>query len=190
MQAIDQGHVQNHMSCLVESIAKRKSLKDDDLHGSMRDVTDVVDISRTRCRANTSPTLLLSNDCGVISRPLQRKRSKQRHSKQAALQNTILEHMLQQGDVDGNGLTKAVTTGALHLALVDNGCRQRLDGHGFEPPLSRSKCLHSSSTRIGSIDKHTWKRWVVYTSSIKSNDNIRPPCCTRRFACALRFWEE
>ena len=96
------------LSCRID--CETEELKDYDLHGSTREVTDVVEIARTRCRANTSPTLLLSNDCGALSRPLQRKRSQQRHSKQAALPNTILEHMLQQGDVDGNGLTKAVTT--------------------------------------------------------------------------------
>lgn len=58
------------LSCRID--CETEELKDFDLPGSTREVTDVVDMAKRRSRANTSPTLLLSNECEVISRPLQK----------------------------------------------------------------------------------------------------------------------
>jgi len=61
-----------------------------------------------RARANSSPDILLSEV--AINRSTKSRLSKDCLTINADLPKTILDHMLQQHDADGNGLTKAVTT--------------------------------------------------------------------------------
>jgi cytochrome P450 len=72
--------------------------------------TNAPDEVLKRRRVNSSPDVLLSADREVIAHCSEKLKTQRNCSEQAEPPKTILDHMLQQDDTHGNGLTKAVTT--------------------------------------------------------------------------------